>query len=120
MSEADVFACANTIVDFYELVAPNMERGEPGRESQVSLSPAELQRIRDSTTGRTSLPAKAPITGAPSEAPGAAKRAREEPADAAGADGPGEPAKQRRATSTPPASPGAPAKPSEPLPPAVA
>lgn len=46
VSETDLFACANTIVDFYEVIKPAMEEGT--REAVVTLTPAELQRIRES------------------------------------------------------------------------
>lgn len=106
-TEADVFACANTIVDFYELIAPKMDRDEPGRKSEVNLSPSELQRIRESTGGTTSLPARAPLPAgatATAETMAAAKRMREESTEGNGTDGNGEASKHRRAASSAPTS----------------
>lgn len=102
-SEADVFACANTVVDFYELIAPKIDPTEPGSQNQVQLTPVELQRIRDSTggatVGATALPSKG-VVAAVSEATAATKRAREEPVEGNGADGHGEAAKHHRTSST--------------------
>lgn len=106
-TEADVFACAHTIIDFYELIGLQMAADEPGKEgAHVNLSPAELERMRASTGSSslrattehasTSLAPDAPDakpTRTPDAKPSSsaaadaiiAKRARDEPADGDGA-----------------------------------
>jgi hypothetical protein len=61
-----VYACANTIVDFYELVMP-ASNGEgssdfpTGKDGIVNLTPASLQRIRENTGG---TPKHTPVAAA--------------------------------------------------------
>jgi cyclin T len=107
MSDADIYACANTIVDFYQLTIPKQKADEP--EPFVKLSQDELKRIRDANSGSAALvatttPAAVVADGAvfaPADA--AVKRPREpgadEPAHKLARSEPTEPAAP---TSTPP------------------